>query len=192
MTETLVQIIRSIENLSPDRKVNKAELIKSVWEGWGAKNRIVSECSEGKTTFLIEYEKAYGGYDNYRAMLPYSVPKGHVENHTPLNECIGSPLLPEGISSYITNPLVMGGVGTLIWPFVNKVTGPLLMKYLANPQKMDRRTFLKKGGDGIIVIGGGVIAGLVGFTLASGVDKQLKQIKGNATYLDHIYDTYVR
>jgi len=186
MAETLVQTIKDIENLSPDTGANKAELINSVWEKWKAKNKIVSNRSEGETTFLKEYQIAYDAYDNYRTFAPYSVPKGFEENLVDLNACIGTSALPEGTYSYLMNPAGVGAIFAVAAAGVDVGFNALFK----NPKKMNRREFFKEGAK---YGGAAALLGILfGSAISGATNNSIENVKENAIYLDDICEKYIR
>ncbi|MBW2991178.1 hypothetical protein KY348_05755 [Candidatus Woesearchaeota archaeon] len=180
-TDTLVKIIRSIENLSPDIKADKAKLIKNVWDKWEYKNKVVSERSKGKT-FLEKYESVYGKYDNYRTMLPYSLDQDFKEKTSDLNACIGSSSLTRGIFSKIGNPLGLGAATAAAYGGGYL----LLIPSSKSSKKINRRQFIKT----FAGFGAG-IGGLIGILPGATITNDLERAKENAIYLDNIYEKYI-
>lgn len=188
MAETLVQVIRSVENLSDSISVSKEKLIKDVWDEWYANNLVVRDITDGKTTFLKEYEKLYDGYEGFKQYTPFLVSKGFAERALNLNSCIeeyGVHFDDDGASNLIINPIGGGLSGALLFSGLYSATYPLAKR----KEKFNRREFFKKVG-GAAILGG--LGGLFWGGMFSWLDnKEMNRLETNAIYLDNSYNKYI-
>ena len=181
MVETLVQIIRTIEQMPKyviaDEK-EKDRLMGNAFEEWGRKNPIrspiVRDVMGGKTTFHKEYQKAFSLYNSWRLYVPYPFPEDFKESVADLEACIGdSGSYGTMFQLLIGNPIGCFFVGAILPAF-------LTLRNAKRSGKLSRRELLST------ILSGGIGA-FIGYLGASNKSEQLNYIEQNAIFLDTTY-----
>ncbi|MBI2558263.1 hypothetical protein HYW20_02990 [Candidatus Woesearchaeota archaeon] len=187
MIEILVDRIKVIDKIPSYVSVDKDKEIREEFEEWKTKNPVVHTVMEGKTTFLQEYQKAFGEYTKERVFKPYSLPKDFKEKVADLEACIGDSDLGDSmVHKSLMNPtgssLVYGSAG------LAAAGAAIGINQINKQQGIDRRTFLINV---TLLVGAPIATGFIGIYVgslsATGVHRNLELLKGDAIYLDTLY-----
>ena len=176
-TKTLYGVVKQVESsydvVSQYTAVDKKDGLKRVFEEW-KQNNVVKAVMGGENTFGGEYQKIFGGYKIKELIMPNRLRGNDPEVFRTLEACLG-----ESGLGYVRPNIVNSSVGGLGFAaFLS------LLASKAN-KKMSRREFL--GYSALLTSLGGLIGVGVSAIDANELQKNLKKLEQNASYLDRMY-----
>ena len=176
-TKTLYKVVKQVESsydvVSQYTAVDKKDGLKRVFEEW-KHNSVVKAVMEGNTNFSGEYQKIFGGYKIKELVMPNRLRGNNPEVFRTIEACLG-----ESGFDYVRPNIVNSSVGGLGFAAFLSLLASRVNK------EMSKREFL--GYSALLTSLSGLGGVGVSALDANELQKNLKKLEQNASYLDRMY-----